>query len=217
MIPFTFDEENHLYKVEGQYVLSTSDIIGLCGLCDYDRVPSGVLDHASWRGTQLHRAVELFEGGSLDMSSLPDEVAPYFAGYCAFAGDTNFEMESAEARLVYQHEGTDQLVGCTIDLRGRVGGRLYVLDIKTSAKQYGKAKAQTSLRWRLQLQSYIEATAAEMEEMELMPIENKAIVQVAKDGSYAFHDFPIDDSHLWDAAVRLSQAKLANGFTVVRR
>lgn len=225
ILAHTFEEETHTYRVPGQFVLSTSGIISLNGLADYGSIPKAVLDHASWRGTQLHLAIRYFEEDN-DVPDMPEEVLPYFQGYCKFKIDHDFEpIGDMEKQMVYVHPGTEQAVGCTIDLRGLVKGQPFILDAKTSARQYGKAKAQKLLAWRLQLASYVEATDEdrdwwmEMRKSTDDPSElRKGIVQVNKDGGYDFHDFStIDDSLLWDSAVRLAMAKLANGYQLERR
>jgi len=224
ILPHTFDEELHVYTVDGQYVLSTSDIISLNGLADYGSIPKAVLDHASWRGTELHKAIEYYElDGAVE--SMPEEVEPYFEGYIKFKKDYDFEpIGELEKQIVYQHEGTEQAVGCTIDLRGLVKGQPYILDAKTTAKMYGKALRSKCLAWRLQLSSYSEATDCDWEWWKLTggvdvhDPAGKGIVQVNREGGYTFHDFSqTDDSHLWDSAVRMAVAKLSAGFQIDRR
>jgi hypothetical protein len=198
-----FDAETHIYKVPGQFVLSTSDIISLNGLSNYEGIPKQVLDHASWRGTQLHRAIQFFEEDG-DIPEMPDEVVPYFQGYCRFRSDYNFEpIGAVEKQLVYVHEGTEQAVGCTIDLRGTVRSLKtkypYILDVKTCAKQYGKAKAQEVFAWRMQTQSYLEATAFDegwFQLCESADQPHRGIVQVNKEGGFEFHDFGSTDDFL---------------------
>lgn len=226
ILPHTFDEEKHLYQVLGQFVLSTSDIITLNGLADYNGIPSQVLAHASWRGTQLHKAIQFFEEDA-EAPEMPAEVEPYFRGYLKFKIDYDFEpIGELEKQLVYVHEGTEQAVGCTIDLRGLVKGHPYILDAKTTAKMYGKAMKQKCLAWRLQVASYSEATDADLAWLlkasnasEAKGKVGKGIVQVNKEGGYEFHDFSgaLNDDMLWDSAVRLAMAKLANGYQLERR
>jgi hypothetical protein len=221
ILEHTFCEETHTYRVPGQFVLATSDIISLNGLSDYSGIPKAVLDHASWRGTQLHLAIQYFEEDG-DVPDMPDEVVPYFRGYMKFRTEHNFEpIGGLETQLVYEHDGTSQLIGCTIDLRGLVNGVPYILDAKTTAKQYGKAKAQKLLAWRCQTQSYVCATEFDEAWHELQgtgEAPSRGIVQVNKEGGFDFHDFgTTDDSLLWDGCVRLAMAKLANGFQLERR
>jgi hypothetical protein len=126
-----------------------------------------------------------------------------------------------EKQIVYQFGESECAIGATIDARGLLGGKPYVLDIKTSSKQYGKALKQKLLCWRMQLQSYVEATSFDEDWWKAVNVSQKAgraIVQLAKDGSYTFHDFShTDDSESWAAAVHVAQLKLKNGFELERR
>ncbi|MGH7593389.1 MAG: hypothetical protein ACRELE_06005 [Gemmatimonadales bacterium] len=215
-----FDEEKHLYKVEGQFVLSTSDIISLNGLANYGSCPAAILAYASWRGTQLHRAIQFFEEDSL-VPDMPDEVVPYFGGYCKFRTKYDFEpIGDLEKQIVYLHEGTEQAVGCTIDMRGLINGKPYLLDVKTSAKQYGKALKQKVLAWRMQTASYLCANESDEDWWALTETGeacHRGIIQVNKEGGFEFHDFgKLDDALLWDSCVRVAMAKMANGFQLER-
>jgi len=221
ILPHQFDEATHTYRVPERFVLATSDIISLNGLSNYGGIPSAVLEHASWRGTQLHRAIQFFEEDSA-VPDMPDEVVPYFQGYCKFRTDYEFEpIGEMEKQIVYEHDGTEQAVGCTIDLRGYVKGKPYICDAKTSAKQYGKAKSQKLLAWRMQTQSYFCATSFDEKWWELCDSKEscgRGIIQVNKEGGYDFHDFgSLDDTHLWDSCVRMAVAKLSSGFQMERR
>lgn len=221
IMPHTFDEDNHLYKVPGHFVLSTSDILTLNGLSNFDGVPRQVLDHASWRGTQLHKAIQFFEEDN-DVPEMPDEVVPYFRGYCQFRNKYSFEpVGTVERQIVYEHDGTGQLVGCTIDLRGMLNGVPYILDAKSSGKQSGKAKAKKLLAWRMQTQSYHCATAFDEPWFALTGTKEsprRGIIHVNKEGSHEFYDFgALDDSLAWDGCVRIAMLKMANGFQLERR
>jgi len=215
MIPFQFDKENHTYRVEGQYVWSTSDVISMNGLSNMGSVPQKTLEHASWRGEQLHRAVELFEMGSLDFDSVPEEIMPYLQGYMKFREEYEFQaIPPYEKQIVYQHAGTENLIGATIDLRGGVKGVPCVVDIKSCFQYTGAAKKQLHLRWRLQLQSYVEASEQDGDFLESVGgVLGKCIVHCHKDGTYDLYDFSLaDDSYLWDSCIRMAMAKLGNGY-----
>ncbi len=220
MIPFSFDKDQHRYTVAGHYTLATGDVIAMAGLCDFGSVPKSTLDHASWRGDQVHQCVQLFEEDDLDMESVPSDIEPYFQGYMRFRAEHDVELiGDCEAPVVYEHTGTGQMIGCHIDLRGFVDGSLYVLDIKSCFKYTGAAKKQLHLRWRMQLQSYQEATEADEAFWTAAqgPIK-KAVVHVNKEGGYDFVDFgAIDDSYNWDSLVRIAQLKLANGYKMPQK
>lgn len=215
-IPFTFVEDTHTYQVEGHYVLSTSDVVELAGLCDYSAIPSSILDRASFRGKEVHKSIHYFEDGDLDPKSVSEEVLPYFRGYLKFRHEHDFEPISLESAIVYEHEGSGQMIGCTMDLRGMVDGKLYIVDAKCTHPNAGMAKKQQHLRWRMQLQSYWEATMVDEGFWAKVsgdaPI-GKAILHLKKDASYEFINFEIQDEALnWDACVRMAMLRLANGW-----
>lgn len=210
ILPHTFREEDHSYLVDGHYVLSTSSVLGLAGYSDYSQIPQGVLDNAAHKGTQVHKAIEWFETDG-EIPDIPEDYQGYFDAYLGFKTSRRFEAQDMEKQLVYVHEGTDQPIGCTVDLRGTMNGVKWILDIKTNARMYGKALRQKRLCWGLQLTSYDEATAAEG--IFNGATCNRGIVQLFKDGSYEFHDFSeYDLGHLWDASIRVAVAKKAAGF-----
>lgn len=233
ILPHTFDPESHVYKVDGYFVLSTSDIKAINGFEDYGQIPSAVLAHAAWRGTQLHRAVQFVEEAIHDGAPLREaakeilaqlagpleEVKPYLIGYLKCRQEYELEpIPPMEKQIVYLHDET--AIGCTIDMRCRIHGKGYqgipaIGDLKTTAKQYGKALAQKKLAWRLQTQSYKEATQYDESFWRNFDTPNNCsrfICQPNKERSYEFHCFKnYDDSDNWDAAVRVAALKLANG------
>lgn len=234
ILAHTFEPESHIYKVDGYFVLSTSDVKSLNGLEDYGQIPSAVLDHASWRGTQLHRAVQFFEEAIHDGARLQEsakavisqlvgpmeEVKPHFIGYLKCRQDYDLEpIPPMEKQIVYLHDET--AIGCTIDLRCRIHGKGYqgtpaIGDLKTTSKQYGKALAQKKLAWRLQTQSYKEATQYDEEFWsncgETSENCSRFICQTNKESGYDFHCFrEFEDSDNWSAAVHVAAMKLANG------
>jgi hypothetical protein len=224
MIEFHFDPEQHLYTSKEGSVLATSDILYLNGLCDYSQVPLHNLEHARWRGEQLHKAVQFFHEDDLDEDDIPEPVLPYFQAYEQFCEEMKFEpIPPLEHGIVYRHKETGQLVGCHIDLRGWVNGELFIIDPKTSHPNSGKAKKQTHLRWRMQLRSYSEATTWNDEFWEKVKgnskgvLLHKAILHLKKDGIFdRKRDFleleEPDDQILWNSMVRVAQAKIAAGF-----
>lgn len=232
---FTFDELSHKYMVPGHRVLSTSEVISLCGLSDYSQIPAGVLANASWRGVQFHRAVEFVEsavaaGSSLRNASIDmisqlhgplEEIKGFLIGYLKFRQDYDIEpIPPGEKQLVYLHNNV--AIGCTIDLRCRIHGRGFkgipaIGDFKSNAKMYGKALEQKRFAWRLQLQSYKTATGYDTEFWSNFGDSaeecSRFICQTDKHGEYTMHCFrDFDDAKAWDSAVTLAAAKLQNGY-----
>lgn len=217
-IPFTFVEETHTYHVPGHYVLATSDVLDLAGLVNHGSVPAGILETARWRGTSLDECVVFFEEGKLDWESIPPEVMPYFKAYLRFRQEKDFEPMLVQRGIVYEHEGTGQMIGTTLDLAGPVCGDLFIVDTKCTYPYSGSAKKQQDLKWRMQLQSQWEAMMQNDEFWaDALPVHNKgirkAILHLKKDATYDFLEFSGQDEALnWDACVRMAMLRLSNGW-----
>lgn len=218
-IAFTFDPATHIYKVDGEYCLATSDILELAGLCDYSAVPLHNLERARSRGTRLHQCVHYYEEDDLDLEDVDDEVIPFFESYLRWKRDSGFiPIPPFEKAIVYSH--LDFHVGCHLDVRGYIPGRgLFVLDMKTSHPTSGAAKKQTHLRWRLQLESYRQATQSDEKFWEDVESHGyagealkKAILHLHPKAKETFIPFEMDDSAGWDSAVTMASLKLANGY-----
>ena len=216
LLPFEFDHANHIYKSPGYYVLSTSDVLELNCFYDYGSVPKMVLANAASRGTEIHKAIEWFETDG-EPPDMPEEIEDYFNGWMKFRTRYEFEpIGEMEKRMVYQFGEKDYAIGATVDARGLLNGKPYVVDVKTNAKQSGKALKQKLLCWRMQTQSYVEATNLDEDWWKAVKgnsAPGRAIVQLSKEGEYTFHDFSaFDDSESWAAAVHVAQLKLRNGY-----
>lgn len=228
MIAHQFDAENHIYKVEGTYVFATSDIIALAGLSNVDGIPSSVLDNASWRGDQVHLTTEYYENDQLDVHSVPDEILPYFAGYLKFTQEHEvITINPLEKSIVYVFGDPEVYIGCHIDQRAFVDGKLFTIDKKSCYQYTGAARKQMLLKWRLQLQSYLHASEEDEEfwcEVNRLspgaadrPMGRMAL-HLHKTGDYTMYDFSeFDDESNWECTVKLAMLKIGNGYKNNRR
>ncbi len=241
LIPHTFDEENHIYMVPGHFVWSTGDVITMNGLSDFSQVPKANLDYAGNRGKGTHIAILAYENGN-DVEDavrefeieegvgVMDGVMERMKGYFRFRDKHDLKLcGEMEKTRVYRHEGTEFLVGGTIDLPCYIDDQFTLLDAKTQFKQYGQAAMQCMLKWRLQMQSYYEAIDADDEfwmQHERPNLIAKAILHLhpncgkvrgKEPAEFEYHPLPSDDSLLWDSAIRMAQAKLSSGYKLDRR
>jgi hypothetical protein len=228
MIAHSFDEENHIYKVPGHFVFATSDLISLAGLSSMEGIPVQVLNNASWRGDQVHLVTEYYENDCLDTESIPDEIVPYFAGYLKFCSDHEVvTVKPLERSIVYAFGDPEVYIGCHIDHRLFIDGKLFTMDEKSCYEYTGAAKKQNLLKWRMQLQSYIHASEEDEEFWQkvndLMPGAadrpmGRMALHLHKSGGYTMYDFSeMDDEANWEATVRLAMLKLASGYKNTRR
>jgi len=222
LIPHTFHEDGHYYHVEGRYVICLSDIISINGLSDNSQVPLERLLQASLRGTNFDQEVQAFEENR-KLPPMPPDVAGCFTGYLNFRKDHDVRLAwKMQHSMVWEHHGSDILIGGTPDLALFIDGELWNVDCKTTYPLAGKAKKMKELAWRVQLQGQLDGWQ-ECEEMWETIGEQaqmkKAILHCHPKlkGGYSFIPFPQDDTYLFDAAVRMAVAKLSAGFQIDRR
>jgi hypothetical protein len=238
LIPHKMDHENHIYKVENEFVLSTGDVIELNGLSDLSMIPIAQVRHAGHRGSALHLAIQAYETDcdvadalhgyeALEEVDVFDEVQERLKFYLRWRGEHEVKLAGKmEESRVYRHEGTGQLIGGTPDFPCYVDGEFTILDVKSSHKNYGEKSKQDRLKWCAQLQSYKEAMQAEHEQMDpasihrmilhLHPTCGKNGVKGAQTGFEAI-PFNGEDEFLWDSLIRVATAKLSNGYKLQRR
>lgn len=182
LIPHEFEASTHIYKPKGllEWCFSTTDVIAMNGLSDFNQVPPKNLAHAALRGTMLHSLVEASEMAytrslaEFDSQAAKEAVERY-EGYLAFKKCHPIKVLGMERTMVYRHQGTEQLIGVTPDMYGFVTcecealycplkglqDALAVIDLKTCHKQYGEKAKQLRLKWWAQTQSQVEALEAD--------------------------------------------------------
>jgi len=109
----TFEEEGHIYRYAGQRVPSVTTALSLIERT-FAFVDPGVLEAARAFGRHVHKAIELFNLGTLDEDELDPALAPYLAQWKRFVIDTGFEVHEGE-QLVYhpkfRYAGRSDVVG----------------------------------------------------------------------------------------------------------
>lgn len=240
LIPHQFDPETHIYKVPGEYVLATSDVIELNGMSEFGQVPPANLDFASHRGSAVHVAIHALETGcdwedavrgyeAENGCEVFETVCRRMAGYFRFRKSHSIRLAGQmERTMVYRHLGTDALIGATPDFPCYIDDVFTILDPKTVHKQYGEKAKQLKLKWWAQLQSYLEAYEQDDEfwKTTVRPDQiQKAILHLhpecgkergCKPLEYEFHVFPGDAQFLWDSMIRIAEHKLRFGYKLTR-
>jgi hypothetical protein len=165
MPELTFDEERHVYLLDGAVLPSVTTIIS--PLVDLSAIDPDILERARMFGTAVHMTAELHDKGILDMSTVDAPLMPYLEAWQRFMRECGWQNEEIEGRVVhpvYRYAGTFDRVG-TINKRGRrVRG---ILDIKTgsevgdsvgvqlaayqNAYNYQHPTAKTITRWSVRL------------------------------------------------------------------
>ncbi len=101
--------------------------LALSGVTDY----SFVDEEAKWRGSEVHRVIELAAKGTLDRSTVPNEYRGYLRAHDNFILETGFVMLHCEKNV----QNTEIGVRGRIDRAGLMKGKDAIIDFKSSAIQ----------------------------------------------------------------------------------
>lgn len=111
---FTFDEEKHEYRFNGQIVPHVTGV--LKDMTDYSMVPPAKLEAARQKGVAVHKMVELWAKNELDYETLPEWQIPVLEFWLHFVADTHLEIIDSEKKCYHE---TYRLAG-TRDLKCRM-------------------------------------------------------------------------------------------------
>jgi len=244
LISHEFFEDTHEYIVLGRQVISTSDVIQLAGLSNFDGIPKAVLDNARWRGQQVDTAIKGYETmlrdhneeAALDwiydqMEGDLAEIRLQFEAYRGWKHNVGFEpIFPIDQSLVYEVLGGRVYVGATPDLRGfmiQCGRRIpVVIDIKCTSRLYGMKLKEKKIAWGMQLESYLMASDMDDKLQEIAPNwmidAEKKILQlnpVFKETGYFQHDFDTEDwdRYEWIGLALNAQSKIEAGILPEKR
>lgn len=128
----SFDEEKHEYTYLGKRIPSCTQVINAFA-DSYANVPPFVLQRKARIGTAVHAGTEL-----LDIGEEPEEdqdTKPYLYAYRLFKEVHEPEAVLLEKRMIAFGE-TGIPYGMTLDRVSIIDGKVWLLDIKTSAKPH---------------------------------------------------------------------------------
>ena len=121
-----FDEEKHIYTVDGVRMPSVTEILAPITAKTYGEISKEVLRMAADRGTIVHKACEEIDYGL--ETEVPVEYEGYVEAYIAFLNDYRPDWSGIE-QMVYN--GDCGYCG-TVDRYGMMLGSEWVVDIKTT-------------------------------------------------------------------------------------
>ncbi len=126
---FQFIEATHTYLAEGRDVPSCTRCLDHSGLCDFRFVREEILERKSFLGTEVHRVIQYFCEGDLDMDSIAPEAWPYLRSWIKLQEHSAFVPSQIEYQTIAQLDGLTY--GMKVDLAGKFMGEDAVLDLKT--------------------------------------------------------------------------------------
>lgn len=168
---FEFDENEHIYKLEGVVIPGVTSIIADAGMSNVNRDDPAVMA-AGLFGTATHKATELKDKGTLDESTVDPEIRPYLDAWedCKL----EFGLKIIENELKLYHP--IHLFAGTMDRVVEWNGNKNILDIKTSADFPAHVGVQLSAYQNLYNHDKKRSDSA----------TGKIAVLLRKDGTYKF-------------------------------
>lgn len=122
-----YDEETHLYLVNGVVVPSVSKILSFKFKNKYKDVPSFVLEKAAKKGTELHEAIELYCKFGLEKDLIE------LQNFKLLQQENNFEVVNNEIPIIIYLNKKPVCAG-RLDLLLREKDKLYLADIKRTSE-----------------------------------------------------------------------------------
>ena len=120
------DHERHVYAIDGVRVPSVTDVLRVAGYADSTYYLG---DEARWRGRAVHAALQYLEKGTLDWSSVDDQVAGRLRAYLKFKSDMKYVPMQTECVV---SDPVRRYAGC-LDTYGHMDGKPAIIDFKTGA------------------------------------------------------------------------------------
>lgn len=145
----TFDEENHIYKVNGDVILSVTQELKVGGIApDYDMVDVDVLEKARLRGNAIHCQVEDWINHNEPADSEEAiQIIDYLKKVLDVDENGNYVDVISEG-TIYSQNKIKPFVG-RFDILAKIGGEYTLFDIKTNKSWSGAIENYT--RWQLSL------------------------------------------------------------------
>lgn len=198
-----FDLDEHRYKLRGGEVLtSVTSILKSEGIQQYGPANSNS-DFRMQIGTWVHQAIEWYEKGTLDESTLAEGVALYLKSYKEFKRITGFKpiLELIEVPMWH----SSWRFSGTPDLPGVIANRFVIADLKTGEKRAGD---------RVQIAAYGYLVQNSVIGFETIHPEG-CVVYLSDDGAMPrIEQVKVEDMHanrsLFLAALQVNRWKKAN-------
>ena len=192
----TFDEQRHIYRIDGEWVPSVSKVLRDSGIApDFAGIDPAVLEKARNRGVAVHALTEAIDAG--EHPAIPDELAGYIKSYRAFCRESHFDLVTAELMVGHKELG----FAGRMDRLGWMGSDRTILDIKCVATVAHQSTA-------VQLGAY--AGAYEYT-YPTQPVQNIMAVQLRPDGTYRIYPYSLAEGwRVFQAALIVAQWRRAH-------
>lgn len=174
-----FDEKSHIYRLDGVEIPSVSRVMEPLKASSYAGISEKTLARAADKGSSVHNSIENWLKFGID--DIPEEHRPYFEGFLEWWDEYQPEVVASEVKTYHKL----MRYGGTIDLLAYIGGKLTLIDFKTTYRLLEKSCG-------VQLEAYAQALVSHG-----IVVEEKHILHLKKDGKWAYPEFPAKDPVRW--------------------
>lgn len=174
-----FDEKTHIYRLDGEEIPSVSKVMEPLKASGYAGISEKILTKAADKGTSVHNSIENWLKFGID--DIPVEHRGYFEGFLAWWNEYHPVVIASEVKTYHKL----MRYGGTIDLLAVIGGKVTLVDFKTTYKVMEKSCG-------VQLEAYSQALASHG-----ITVEEKHILHLKKDGKWDYPEFPAKDPARW--------------------
>lgn len=136
----TFQDDGHVYRLDGEIVPSVTQLIEGVYAGAYDRIPEAILERKSAIGVAVHFGTELIDADELDESSVDPVIVPYLDAYREFLAREKPQWTMSERALAHP---TWRYAG-RLDRAGIVREKQSTVDVKTVAQLHPAIGVQTA-------------------------------------------------------------------------
>ena len=176
----TFEEERHLYHLNGDLIPSVSTVMKPLSQAQYKDIDESVLNMAAERGTAVHNAIENYVLYGLE--DIAESYRGYFEAFKKWWEDMHPKPIATESKVyhkILRYAGT-------ADMPAFIGGEKILIDFKTSA-------AVNKMLTGVQLEAYAKAY-----ESHGYAFDGKAILHLQRNGQYKWLYYDRNDRENWE-------------------
>lgn len=169
----TFEEASHTYRLDGLIIPSVTTVMKPLSEAYYGGIDAKVLGKAANRGSAVHSAIDIY--AKFGVIDIEPELEGYFEAFLAWYKDYEVKPYATETKTYNRA----LLYAGTVDMSCSERGVDTMADFKTTA-------SYSPMLCGVQLEAYERA-----QESHGIKYQNRAIIQLKKDGTYRRHtDFP---------------------------
>ena len=174
-----FDDEHHIYRLDGNEIPSVSAIMEPLSGAKYSGISAKTLEKAANKGTSVHNSIENFI--KFGIEDVKPEHKGYFTGFREWWEKNVPELVGSECRVYHKI----LLYGGTVDLLAYIDKKLTLVDFKSTYQL-------SDMTCGVQLEAYAQALASHG-----IKVEQKKILHLKKDGRYDDRSYPANDAQRW--------------------